>query len=48
MEEDLKKFKEKTAGMYEEKAKSIHEEQKKKEKDLFDASKFKAELNKSL
>ena len=49
MEEELKKFKETTAGMYEKKAKTIQEEQKKKEKDLFNdiASKFKAELNKS-
>ena len=50
MEEELKKFKEKTAGVYEQKAKAIQEEQKKKEKDLFNdiASKFKSELNKSL
>ncbi|BCS98870.1 hypothetical protein DSLASN_45020 [Desulfoluna limicola] len=49
MEEELKKFKEKTAGVYEQKAKAIQEEQKKKEKDLFNdiASKFKSELNKS-
>ncbi|VFQ45812.1 hypothetical protein [Desulfoluna butyratoxydans] len=47
MEEELKKFKEKTAGIYEQKVKAIQEEQKKKEKDLFDdiAEKFKRELD---
>lgn len=49
MQEELKKFKEKTAGMYEQKVKAIQEEQKKKEKELFNdiAAKFKTELHKS-
>ena len=49
IQEDLKKFREETAGIYEQKAKLIQEEQKKKEQALFDdiASKFKSELKKS-
>ena len=47
MEEELKKFKEKTAGLYEQKVKAIQEEQKKKEQDLYNdiADKFKRELD---
>lgn len=50
MEEELKKFKEKSSGMYEKRAKAIQEEQKKKEKDLFSdiESKLKSELNKNM
>lgn len=50
MEEELKKFKEKTSGLYEQKVKAIREEQKKKEQDLFHeiADKFKTELKKNV
>ncbi|MCG8470770.1 MAG: hypothetical protein MI742_02820 [Desulfobacterales bacterium] len=48
MEEELRKFKEKSAGQYEKKVKAIQQEQKQKEKDLFNdiASRFKNELKK--